>query len=346
MDKKFILGITLGDLNGIGCEVILKTLSDNRLLEFCTPVIYGNVKVLSQHRKALNLQAFNLTIIKEGEKIQPNSVNIINVWEEDVEVQFGISTEKSGKYAFQSLQAAVKDLKAGIIDGMVTAPVNKRNIKSNEFPFNGQTEYLAQEAGMEAIMMLVSDSIKVGVVTNHVPLHEVTPLIKKELIMKKILMMRNSLVKDFGYDRPKIAVLGLNPHAGDSGLIGNEELKEIIPAVQDAKSRNILCYGPYSADGFFGSGHHLKFEGVLAMYHDQGLIPFKTLAFGNGVNFTANLPFVRTSPDHGTGFDIAGKGLANEESFRQAVFTAVDILKNRSVHTENTSNPIQRGVKI
>lgn len=346
MDKKFILGITLGDLNGIGCEVIIKTFLDNRILEFCTPVIYGSAKVLSHHRKALNLQAFNFNQVKAGEKLQSNTVNILNVWEEDFNVQFGVNSEQSGRYAFLSLQAAVQDLKNGLVDGIVTAPVNKRNIRSTDFPFNGQTEYLASQAGADAIMMLVNENLRVGVVTNHVPVQEVSALIKKELIMKKILMMRNSLVKDFGCDRPKIAVLGLNPHSGDSGLIGNEELKEIIPAIQDAKSRNILCFGPYSADGFFGSGHQYKFDGVLAMYHDQGLIPFKTLSFGNGVNFTAGLPFVRTSPDHGTGFDIAGQGIANEESFRQAVFTAVDILKYRTVHSENNLNPVEKNVKV
>lgn len=341
--KRYLIGISQGDINGIGPEVIIKTFLDARMMERCTPILYGSSKVVSFHRKVLNLGQFNFAQSRTIDKIQWNTFNIINCWEDDVPVQLGQKNENGGKYALLSLQAAVSDLKAGRIDALVTAPVNKNSMHSEAFPFNGHTGYLAAQAGVtDHLMLLCGGNLRVGLVTEHLPLAEVAAQIKKETIVKKLVILKNSLVKDFGIDKPKIAILALNPHAGDEGLTGKEELEEIKPAIAEAKSKNIFAMGPYPADGFFGAGNQTKFDAILAMYHDQGLVPFKTLNFENGVNYTAGLPFVRTSPDHGTGFDIAGKNIAMEDSFREAVFLALDILRKRDRYTELTANPLKK----
>ncbi len=340
---KFLLGISIGDFNGIGIEVILKTFADNRMMEFCTPVLYGTSKLINYHRKILNMGNFAFAQSSTIERLQPNTFNIINCWDDDPIPQLGIVSDVAGKFAFLSLQAAVKDLKEGKIDGLITAPINKKNIQSPDFKFNGHTGYLAEMAGgVNYCMLLCSNNIRIGLVTEHVPVSEIAQHIKKEKILKKIEIIKKTLVQDFGIEKPKIAVLGLNPHAGDDGLIGKEEIEEIKPAIEEAKTKNTFVMGPYPADGFFGSGHQTKFDAVLAMYHDQGLAPFKALCFDSGVNYTAGLPFVRTSPDHGVAYDIAGKNIAREDSFREAVFLAVDILKKRTNYKEMTANPLKK----
>ena len=341
--KKYLVGITLGDMNGIGMEVIIKTFLDNRMYESCTPVLYGSSRIVSFHRKVLNLGQFNFAQSRSVDRIQLNTFNIVNVWEDDPVVQLGQMNEAGGKYAFLSIEAAVKDLKEGKIDALVTSPINKKNIATENFPFAGHTGYLAQQAGVnDYCMLLCSNEMRVGVVTEHVPVSEIAQHIKKEKILSKLDIIRKSLKLDFGIDKPRIAVLGLNPHAGDDGLIGREEIDEIKPAIGEAKAKNTFVFGPYPADGIFGSGNYKKFDAILAMYHDQGLVPFKTLCFDSGVNYTAGLPFVRTSPDHGTAYDIAGKNLAREDSFREAVFLAVDILRKRENYKEMTANPLKK----
>lgn len=341
--KRYLIGISQGDFNGIGIEVIIKTFLDNRMMEHCTPILYSSSKVVSFHRKALNLGQFNFAQSRTIDKIQWNTFNIINCWEDDPVVQLGLSTEAGGKYALQSLYAAVNDLKSGRINALITAPINKKNCNSESFPFMGQTQYLAGQAGVnDHLMLMCSENLKVGLVTEHIPVSEVARHITKESILSKLEIMKQSLVRDFGIDKPKIAVLSLNPHAGDDGLIGREDLDIIKPAIGEAKSKNIFAMGPYPADGLFGSGNYSKFDAVLAMYHDQGLVPFKALCFSSGVNFTAGLPFVRTSPDHGTGFDIAGKNVAMEDSFREAVYLALDILHKRELNRELSSNPLKK----
>jgi 4-hydroxythreonine-4-phosphate dehydrogenase len=342
--KKPIIGITLGDFNGIGPEVILKTFSDSRMMEFCTPVLYGSSKIINYHRKILNLANFTFAQSKGIDRIQLNTFNIVNIWEDDPMVQLGVSNEAAGKFAFLSIQAAVNDLKDKKIDALVTAPINKKNIQSEHFPFAGHTGYLAQQAGTEDyVMLMCSNEMRVGLVTEHIPVSEIAQHITKEKILKKLHTLKRSLTQDFGIDKPKIAVLGLNPHAGDEGLIGKEEADIIRPAIEEAQGKSLIVLGPYPADGFFGSASHKKFDAVLAMYHDQGLIPFKALCFDSGVNYTAGLPFVRTSPDHGVGYGIAGKNIAREDSFRSAVYLAVDILNSRSGYGERTANPLKKG---
>jgi len=341
--QKFLIGLTLGDFNGIGVEVILKTFVDNRMMEFCTPVLYGSSKIINYHRKILNLGNFTFAQSRAIDRIQLNTFNIVNIWEDDPMVQLGQSNEIGGKYALLSLQAAVNDLKEKKIDALVTAPINKKNIQSENFQFTGHSGYLAQQAGVsDYCMLMCSSEMRVGLVTEHVPVSEIAPLITKEKILKKLQILKKTLTEDFGIDKPKIAVLGLNPHAGDEGLIGKEEIDVIRPAVAEAKTKNIFAMGPYPADGFFGSASYKKFDAILAMYHDQGLVPFKALCFDTGVNYTAGLPFVRTSPDHGVGYDIAGKNIAREDSFRTAVYLAVDILRNRSEYADRTSNPLKK----
>ena len=343
---KYTIGITTGDINGIGLEVILKTFSDTRVFQRVTPVLYGSGKVLVAYRKALNMQAANFTNQKSLERLQPNALNVLNVYEEDVPLQIGTQHETGGKYALLSLQAAARDLVDRKIDALVTAPINKKNIQSPEFQFNGHTEYIASLCNTEPLMILMSEDLRVATVTTHVPLSEVAPLIKRERIEQKLKLLEQALRRDFGIDKPRIAVLGLNPHAGDDGLIGREEIDEIIPAVKNVRQRGWLVYGPYAADGFFGAAQHTKFDAVLAMYHDQGLVPFKALSFGSGTNYTAGLPVVRTSPDHGTGFDIAGKNKADESSFRQAVYTAVEVLDHRTGYEDRNANPLPRRTEI
>jgi 4-hydroxythreonine-4-phosphate dehydrogenase len=328
------IGITIGDLNGIGPEVIIKVLSDTRLMSLITPVVYGSTKVLSFYRKLMNLEEFNYSQVKIKGQFFSKTINVVNCWDEVIEINPGQPSRQTASAALLSLKKAVEEIKEGLIDGFVTGPIDKNTIHGTEFPFNGHTEYLTQEfnAG-ESLMMMVSEVLKVGLVTEHIPVKDIPSFITKERVELKIRLMELSLKKDFLINKPKIAVLGLNPHAGDSGLLGKEENDIISPVIMELKSKGKLVFGPYPADGFFASAMHQRFDGVLAMYHDQGLVAFKTLAFENGVNFTAGLPVVRTSPDHGTAYSIAGKNQANENSFRQAAYLAADIIKNRASHT-------------
>lgn len=335
------VGISIGDINGVGLEVIMKTFFDNRMNQVCTPVIYASNKLVSLQRKLLNMNDFQYQTVKSGSEIILRKTNVINCWEEEVNVEFGQETSSGGMYALKSLQAAVTDLKTGLIDVLVTAPINKHNIQSEEFRFHGHTEFLAGSFSIsDYLMFLVSDDLRVAVYSGHIPVKDVSAALSQEKIRTKLNLMKRSLKRDFGILKPKIAVLGLNPHAGDEGLLGMEEKEFIIPAVKKSFDEGTFVYGPYSADGFFGSQAYKKFDAVLAMYHDQGLIPFKTISFSSGVNFTAGLPVVRTSPDHGTAYDIAGKGVAKEDSFREAVYAAVDILKQRAEFDEMNANPL------
>ncbi len=336
------VGITHGDINGIGYEVIIKALLDNRIYELCTPIIYGSPKVAAYHRKALNVEHFSLNNIKSAEQAQPKRANIINCNDDAIKVELGQSTEEAGVAAFKALEMAVDDLKKGLIDVLVTAPINKKNIQSKSFDFPGHTEYLESklESG-KSLMILMNDRLKVGVVTGHIPISEVPKRITKEAIEEKLHILNESLIKDFGIGKPKIAVLSLNPHAGDNGLIGKEEEEIIKPLLNEVRGKGIIALGPYPADGFFGSDDYTKFDAVLAMYHDQGLAPFKALAFDSGVNFTAGLSHIRTSPAHGTAYTIAGKNVASEVSFREAIYWAIDIHKNRTQYAEVSQNPLQ-----
>lgn len=340
---KIIIGITHGDINGIGYEVILKTLSDNRMLETFIPVIYGSPKVAAYHRKNLDIQGFNLNIVNSIEEINTKRVNIINCVDDEIKVEIGISTEEAGKAAFAALERATEDLKKGALHALVTAPINKKNIQSAAFKFPGHTEYLENKFGTEtpALMMLINDVMRVAVVTGHIPVNNIATELTQKLIVDKLSVLNAALKKDFSIGRPRIAVLGLNPHAGDDGVIGNEEQTVIVPAMKAAEAQGIICVGPYPADGFFGSGNFNKFDAVLAMYHDQGLIPFKTVSMDTGVNYTAGLSVIRTSPDHGTAYDIAGKNIASEESFRQALYLAYDIYQNRILNEEISANPLK-----
>jgi 4-hydroxythreonine-4-phosphate dehydrogenase len=347
MSDKIKLGISIGDVNGIGLEVILKTFTETKMLDYCTPIIYGHTKVASFHRKALNMGDFMFNVINTPEAANPRKVNMINCWEEDVKITLGEANETGGKYAFLSLQKATDDLVSGAIDALVTAPINKNNIQSAEFTFPGHTEYLQERSeSKDVLMFLISETLRVGVVTGHIPVLDVPKAISKEKIIKKIQLINESLKKDFWIEKPKIAILGLNPHASDNGLLGKEEAEIIVPAIQEAFDKGIICFGPYPADGFFGNGTYKKFDAVLAMYHDQGLIPFKTIAFDTGVNYTAGLKFVRTSPDHGTGYDIAGKNIADATSFMEAVFSAIHIVKNRNEQESLLKNQLRSGGKI
>ena len=342
MSDKIKVGISIGDVNGIGLEVIIKTLNDNRILDYCTPIVYGHTKVASFHRKTLAINDFSFNVINSPEQAHDKRPNMINCWEEDVKIELGQTTETGGKYAFISLERAMEDLLSGKIDALVTAPINKHNIQNKEFQFAGHTEYIQTRTNSpDSLMFLVSDDLRVGVVTGHIPVSEVAQKVTAEKILAKLNLMNQSLKKDFWVQKPKIAVLGLNPHAGDNGLIGSEEIDTIIPAIEQANNQGIFAFGPYSADGFFANSTYTQFDAVLAMYHDQGLIPFKQISFHNGVNFTAGLPVVRTSPDHGTGYDIAGKNLASEQSFREAVFAAVNIVLRRRETAELTANPLK-----
>ncbi|MEO9871336.1 4-hydroxythreonine-4-phosphate dehydrogenase PdxA [Ekhidna sp.] len=329
--NKPVIGITMGDINGIGPEVIIKSLEDNRILRQFTPVIYGSSKVISYYRKNLDKENFNYQQISSIDKVAHRKVNVLNVWDEAAEINPGQANETGGKYATLSLQRAVSDLKDGKIDALTTAPLSKELVQSDEFKFPGHTEYLTQEAGeKESLMFLVHDELRVGVVTGHIPLKDVSSKVTKEKIVIKLQKMLKSLQKDFGIKKPRIAVLGMNPHAGENGLLGEEEEKVITPAIDEVKSGHHIVAGPFPSDGFFGMNMYKQYDGVLAMYHDQGLIPFKTLAFEEGINYTAGLPFVRTSPDHGTAFSIAGKNQADETSFRNALYLANDIIRQRN----------------
>jgi len=325
------IGITIGDLNGIGPEVVIKALADNRLLSMVTPVVYGSTRVLSYYRKLMNMEEFNYSQVKAKGQFFPKSINVVNCWEEVIEINPGQPSRQSAQAALASLQKVVEEVKEGLIDGFVTAPIDKNTIHSDQFPYRGHTEYLTQTFNAtESLMMMVTDQLKVGLVTEHIPVKEIAQYITKERVELKIRLLEFSLKKDFGISKPKIAVLGLNPHAGDEGLIGEEEKNIILPVIQDLKNKGKLIFGPFPADGFFGASQYTKYDGILAMYHDQGLVAFKTLAFENGVNFTAGLPVVRTSPDHGTAYAIAGKNLADESSLREAIYTAASIIKSRA----------------
>lgn len=329
---KIKVGITHGDTNGIGYEVILKMLEDPRIAqEICTPVIYGSGKMVSFYRKGLNLPEFNVVQIPSAEEAKTGEVNLINVVPEDVKIEVGAPTKTAGKAAFDSLERAVSDLRDGAIDVLLTAPINKDTIQSDTFCFPGHTEYLESSIGdgAKSLMILCNDTMRVALVTTHLPLAKVPQAITKESVIEKLRIFNTSLKRDFGIEAPRIAVLSLNPHAGENGLMGREEIDIISPAIAEAEKESILAFGPYPSDGFFGSGAYKSFDGILAMYHDQGLTPFKALAMNEGVNFTAGLPFVRTSPDHGTGYDIAGQGVASPDSMRKALYYAIDIYRNR-----------------
>src|ERR1700712_1837470 len=345
MSKKIKIGISIGDVNGIGLEIIIKTLADSRIYDYCMPIVYGHTKLASFYRRTTQLEELNFFVIDHpGELIgkkDHKKPNMINCWEEDIKIEPGVLNAEVGKYSFISLERATTDLLNGDIDALVTAPINKDNIQSDQFNFPGHTEYLQERDGAaESLMFLVSDTLRVGVVTGHIPISKVSESITTEKILAKVKLMDASLRNDFWIRKPKIAVLGLNPHASDNGLIGGEEQAVIIPAIEEARNNDILAFGPYAADGFFANGTYLQFDAVLAMYHDQGLIPFKQIAFESGVNFTAGLNFVRTSPDHGTAYDIAGKNLASEISFREAVFTAIHIVKHRRETEVLMENPL------
>ncbi|HMU59091.1 MAG TPA: 4-hydroxythreonine-4-phosphate dehydrogenase PdxA [Chitinophagaceae bacterium] len=343
MNNKPVIGISCGDLNGVGLEIIIKTFSDNRILEYCTPVIFASGKSINFYRKSVPELNFNFQNIKDFSRVNAKQINLYNCWEEEVQVTPGLLTDTGGKYAVLSLQTAVAALKQQQIDGLVTAPIHKKNIQSSEFNFTGHTPYLKQMFGaQDVVMMMCADNFRVALVTEHVPVSELSKHITKERIVSKLQIIHSSLQKDFGIDKPRIAVLGLNPHAGDEGLIGNEEETIIKPAIKEAKNNNILAVGPYSADAFFARRSFEQFDAVLAMYHDQGLIPFKTLATGDGVNYTAGLQAVRTSPDHGVAFDIAGKNKADTSSFLAAVFECIDILNRRKGYAEVRKNPLRK----
>jgi 4-hydroxythreonine-4-phosphate dehydrogenase len=343
-DQKIRVAVTSGDINGVGLETVIKVFSDPRMAESITPVIYAHPEVIKAHRKVVGGDEFQYNSINSASEAIAKKVNLVNVWKDfKGAVEFGKPDKDAGMFAFKSLEAAVNDLASNKVDVIVTSPINKDTIQSKEFNFPGHTEYLAKFANTEKVLMfLVSDTLRVGIVTGHLPLKDVSQNISKERILEKLYLMTDSLVKDFGVNRPKIAVLGLNPHAGDNGLLGTEEKEIIIPAIREANDKGLFVHGPYGADGFFGSGGYKRFDAVLAMYHDQGLAPFKALAFDNGVNFTAGLPVVRTSPDHGTCYDIAGQGIADESSLRAAVFTACDVYKQRKQFREYGMNPLRR----
>lgn len=338
--ENILVGISIGDLNGIGAEVILKTFEDSRMLEFCTPVIFANVKVLSFVRKSLESQA-TLHGIDKLEQVVQGKINVLNVWRDHVEINPGVSDDKLGEYAIKSFVAATEALKNDEIDVLVTAPINKYNIQSDDFKFPGHTDYLNEQLEGSALMLMVQDNLRVGLLTDHVPVNQVASHLNEQLIRQKINTVKQCLIQDFGIGKPKIALLGLNPHAGDGGVIGNEDKDILAPTIRKIFDNGTLVFGPYPADGFFGSGQYEKFDAVIATYHDQGLIPFKTLSFGRGVNYTAGLSKIRTSPDHGTAFDIAGKGIADHNSFKEAVYLAIDIFNSRQQHLEITKNPLK-----
>jgi len=343
-NEKPVIGITTGDLNGIGTEVAIKTFSDNRMLELCTPVIFASNKVINYYRRIVTEHAFNFTSTKDLTKLNPKQVNIFNCWDEEVPIQPGVLTDAAGKYALRSLMVATQCLKDGQLDAIVTAPIHKSNTNTPDFPYTGHTPYFKDKFGAkDVLMILFSHDLRVALATEHIPISKVAASITKELLLSKLAILKETLVKDFGIDRPKIAVLGLNPHAGDEGQIGTEEQTVIKPVIDQLKANSNLVFGPFSADAFFARGSYTQFDAVLAMYHDQGLVGFKTLALGEGVNYTAGLPIIRTSPDHGTAFDIAGKNLADPGSFREAVYQCLDLLKQRKAYAANNANPLRRG---
>ena len=338
--ENIIVGISIGDLNGIGSEVVLKTFEDSRMLELCTPVIFANVKIMSFVKKSFESTSM-LHGIDKLDQIVVGKINVLNLWKESVDLNPGVNDEKIGQYAIKSFVAATNALKEGLVDVLVTAPINKYNIQSETFKFPGHTDYLDQELEGDALMLMVQDNLRVGLLTDHIPVSEVASKLTEELIIKKIQTVKQSLIQDFSITKPKIAVLGLNPHCGDGGVIGKEDDSIIKPALKKLFEKGTLVFGPFAADGFFGSNQYEKYDAVIATYHDQGLIPFKTLSFGKGVNYTAGLNKIRTSPDHGTAYDIAGKGVADYNSFKEAVYLAIDVYNSRNQYKEISEKPLK-----
>lgn len=340
-ENKIIVGVTIGDINGIGAEVILKTFLDSRMFEICTPVVFGNIEVLKFYCKQLGLNDYPFHKISSFDQVHLKKLNVYQTWNENIEITPGISNSIGGEYALKSIQKASEAIKNKKINCIVTAPINKDNIQSEAFQFKGHTEYFESTFEGSSLMLMASENLKIGLATNHIPLKDVAGVLSVELLLKKLAILNNTLITDFQIRKPKIAVLGLNPHAGDNGLIGEEEKNIIIPAINKAQASKALVFGPYPADGFFGSSNFKNFDAVLAMYHDQGLIPFKSMTFGNGVNFTAGLNIIRTSPDHGTAYEIAGQNIASPDSFRYAVYMAIDIVKNRKLYKSISANPLK-----
>jgi len=344
IENKVVVGISQGDINGVGLEVILKTLMEPGIAEICVPVLFSSQKTVSYYRKVLGLEEFNFNPVRDFSQLNSKKANVFICYEEEVNIEMGKSSDTGGKYAFVSLEKATQALQENKIDVLVTAPINKSNIQSDNFKFIGHTEYLGSKFEGQPLMLMCSESgLRIALVTGHVSIKEVVSKLSIDVVAEKINQLHQSLIKDFGIRKPKIAVLGLNPHAGDNGAIGNEDKEIIIPAIEKTKVDGLI-YGPYAADGFFGNAVYKQFDAVLAIYHDQGLIPFKTIAFNEGVNYTAGLTVVRTSPDHGTAFEIAGKNIANEQSFKKAIYTAIDIFKNRKLYGEISANPLPIGV--
>ncbi len=344
-DNLPLIGITHGDMNGVGYEVILKAFEDPMMFELCTPVLYGSSRVLNQYRKMPGIPPVPYNVIASADDARDGVLNVVNVTDDDLKAEPGTSTAEAGALAVAALDRAVADLREGLTDALVTAPINKANVQSDKFAFAGHTEYLESalsENGERAMMILCTDTLRIALVTTHLPLREVSDAITVDAVCDGIVRLAGSLTRDFGVHAPRVAVLALNPHSGDGGLLGREESEVIVPAINRAKERGVCVFGPYAADGFFGSGAYSRFDGILAMYHDQGLAPFKALCMDDGVNFTAGLNYVRTSPDHGTGYDIAGKGEASAASMRSAIYRAIDVVRNRERHAEATRNPLRR----
>ena len=342
-EQKIRVAITQGDTNGVGYEVILKVFTSPEMLELCTPIIYGSSKIAAYHRKALNLET-SFSTISNAEEARDGRVNLLNCFDEEIKVELGQPSQEAGQAALMALDRAMTDFRKGLYDVLVTAPINKATIQSPSFHFPGHTEYIETSVGdgKKALMILMNETLRVALVTTHLPVRDIATAITKESIIEKAAIFHQALKRDFRISSPRIAVLSLNPHAGDDGLLGSEEKDVIIPAIEELADKGIQAFGPYAADGFFGSGTYDHFDGVLAMYHDQGLAPFKTIALESGVNYTAGLPIVRTSPDHGTAYDIAGKGIADENSMRQAIYTAIDIFRNRKNYDEPLQNPLPK----
>ena len=339
--EKPIIGISIGDVNGIGMELIIKSFSDPELLELCTPVVFGSTKAASYHRNAIDMRDFNFNVCRDIAQIQGGRANLINVFEGEVKIEFGQISKEAGDLALASLGAACTALEEGKIQALVTAPIHKKSMQSDAFRFSGHTDYLEARFQAKALMMLVSDQMRMALATVHIPISEVSEALSEDLIVSRLQSLAKSLKDDFHLPKGKIAVLALNPHAGDQGVIGTEDDEMVLPAIEKAKEAGIMAFGPFPADSFFGAQMHKKYDAVLAMYHDQGLIPFKTMAFGDGVNYSAGLPIIRTSPDHGTAFDIAGEGKADPGSFRQALYLAIDLIRNRGISSEINSNPLK-----
>ncbi len=336
------MGITLGDINGIGPEVVIKGLDNSKVLDLCTPVIYGSSKVLSYHRNIVKPVDFAYQNISNAGHLISHKINLVNCWQDDISISLGKPNELSGRFAYMALDQATRDLKEGLIDVLVTGPVDKHALALAGFPSTGQTEFLGQTFGSEHLMLMVSDELRIALASNHVPINQVAAAVTRENLAAKLRIFEQTLRRDFGIEKPLIAVLGLNPHAGDQGLVGDEEEQIIMPIIQELRDHGVFVGGPFSADGFFGSGAHRKVHGIFAMYHDQGLIPFKTLSFGQGVNMTAGLPFIRTSPDHGTAVDLAGKNAADHRSFLKALFLSLDLYRNRTQYQADRANALAR----